>query len=280
MYFPIHSRTSTSTFSSHLLSISCTSLSSVCGRLYFHIWLGCCIRLVQLLSRNSIISMYYFSTCDTTVHSPYSASGRSPHLVHPQYDDLHTMLQTWRSLPHGILRIYSRWVLFAWFVNTLQHQSILFQCCIPCFEGLLPAPHDNSVQKLLYLMSYWHSLAKLRVHSETTLKVLDHVTALFARALCHFKEVTCPCFNTVETDYEYQARCHAAEQRMSRQWTSMVHSTSHSHGDRGKRPKNFNLLTSKLHALGDYVEMIKMFGTMDSYSTQIVSVQSILLMEA
>ena len=34
--------------------------------------------------------------------------------------------------------------------------------------------------------------------------------------------------------------------------------------------KTFNLQTSKLHALGDYVETIKMFGTTDSYSTQIV----------
>ena len=155
-------------------------------------------------------------------------------------------------------------------------ESVLFQCCIPCFEGLLPAPHDGSVQKLLYLASYWHSLAKLRVHSETTLKVLDHATALFARALRRFKEVTCPCFNTVETDCEYQARRRTAEQRLSRQQTSAVHSTSPSHGDRGKRPKSFNLLTSKLHAVGDYIEMIKMFGTTDPYSTQIVSVRSIL----
>ena len=141
----------------------------------------------------------------------------------------------------------------------------LFQCCIPCFEGLLPAPHNDTVLKLLYLASYWHSLAKLHVHSETTLKVLDHVTVLFARALRHFKEVTCPCFSTVETDREYKARRRAAEQKnlKSRQDTNTT-------GVGGKQPKTFNLLTSKLHALGDYIETIKMFGTTDSYSTQIV----------
>jgi hypothetical protein len=79
------------------------------------------------------------------------------------------------------------------------------QCCIPCFESLLPAPHNDYVLRLLYLASYWHSLAKLRLHSETTLKVLDNVTVLFARALRHFKDVTCPCFNTVETEREYSA---------------------------------------------------------------------------
>lgn len=127
-------------------------------------------------------------------------------------------------------------------------------------------PHDESVLDLLYLASYWHSLAKLRVHTETTLNVLENVTARFATALRHFTEVTCPGFNTVETDREYDARRRAAEQRMARQRTNTALSTSAG----GKRPKTFNLSTYKLHALGDYVETIKLFGTADSYSTQIV----------
>ena len=75
----------------------------------------------------------------------------------------------------------------------------------------------------MYLASYWHSLAKLQVHSETTLDVLDHVTVLFAKALRHFKHVICPCFNTVETDREYKARRRAAEQRMSRKHIMLSH---------------------------------------------------------
>jgi hypothetical protein len=39
----------------------------------------------------------------------------------------------------------------------------------------------------------------------------------------------------------------------------------------GPRPKSFNLFTYKLHALGDYVQSIRAFGTTDSYSTQLVS---------
>jgi hypothetical protein len=145
------------------------------------------------------------------------------------------------------------------------------QCCIPCIEGLLPAPHNDSVLKLLYLASYWHSLAKLRLHSETTLKVLDNVTSLLARALRYFKEVTCPCFNTVETEREYNARRRAADRRMSRQQANAEQLSGAGAG--GKRHKTFNLLMSKLHALGDYVENIKVFGTTDSYSTQIVRFQ-------
>jgi hypothetical protein len=34
--------------------------------------------------------------------------------------------------------------------------------------------------------------------------------------------------------------------------------------------KQFNLNTYKFHALGDYVSMIRMFGTTDSFTTQVV----------
>jgi hypothetical protein len=211
--------------------------------------------------------MYSLSTCDHTVHSrddsfrqinPFGAStiqGFKDNVADMKKlaaRDFEDILQV--SLVHVVLSVHCK-VL------------IMFQCSIPCFEGLLPAPHDDSVQSLLYLASYWHSLAKLRVHTETTLSVLDHTTALFAKSLRHFKEVICPCFDTVETDHEYKARRRAAEHRMSRQRTQTVPSTSKG----AKRCKTFNLLTSKFHALGDYVNTIKMFGTTDSYSTQIVS---------
>jgi len=39
----------------------------------------------------------------------------------------------------------------------------------------------------------------------------------------------------------------------------------------GAYPKAFNIQTYKLHTLGDYVSSIKVFGTTDSYITQIVS---------
>jgi hypothetical protein len=99
------------------------------------------------------------------------------------------------------------------------------QCCIPCFEQLLPAPHDSTVASLLYLAVYWHSLTKLHIHTDTTLKVLDNVTVLFAKSLCHFSQATCPCFNTVETDREYRARHRAAEIRASKQTNNTASSS-------------------------------------------------------
>lgn len=50
-----------------------------------------------------------------------------------------------------------------------NYEDIL-QCCIPCFEGLLPSLHNETIPNLLYLMNYWHSLlSKLCMHTDTSL---------------------------------------------------------------------------------------------------------------
>ncbi|KAI0027652.1 hypothetical protein K488DRAFT_31400, partial [Vararia minispora EC-137] len=139
----------------------------------------------------------------------------------------------------------------------------ILQCCIPCFEGLLPEPHDEFVSDLLYLGAYWHSLAKLRMQTDTSLTVLDNVTVHLANALRHFADVTCAAFDTVETDSEYQARCRAENRRRAKSGSSVAASG-------GKQKKTFNLDTYKVHSLGDYVPTIRAFGTTDSYSTQLV----------
>lgn len=46
-------------------------------------------------------------------------------------------------------------------------------------------------------------------------------------------------------------------------------------GNDGPKTRRFNLQTYKLHALGDYVDTIRQFGTTDNYTTQSVSFQSI-----
>ncbi|KAI0028967.1 hypothetical protein K488DRAFT_7820, partial [Vararia minispora EC-137] len=143
----------------------------------------------------------------------------------------------------------------------------ILQCCIPCFEGLLPEPHDQFVSDLLYLSAYWHSLAKLRAQTDTSLTVLDNVTVHLANALRHFADVTCAAFDTVETDGEYQVRCRAENRRRAKSGTSQGPSSGASAG--GKQKKTFNLDTYKLHSLGDYVPTIRGFGTTDSYSTQL-----------
>jgi hypothetical protein len=50
---------------------------------------------------------------------------------------------------------------------------------MPVFEGLLPPPFDHLLLDLLFVFSSWHGLAKLRLHTDTTLANLDELTSVF-----------------------------------------------------------------------------------------------------
>ncbi|KAH7868122.1 uncharacterized protein C8R40DRAFT_1164102 [Lentinula edodes] len=54
-------------------------------------------------------------------------------------------------------------------------------CAIPAFEGLLPDEHNARLMKLLYRLGEWHALAKLRMHTDLTLRDLN--TSRKARTL-------------------------------------------------------------------------------------------------
>lgn len=149
------------------------------------------------------------------------------------------------------------------------------QCIIPCIEGLIPSPHSETILSLLYTCSYWHSLAKLRMHTDSSLKVLDAVTELLGKQMRYFATVTCPQFKTVETDSEYAARSRAATRREAAKANSAPAPAPSNLPNAkpqaaGKRAVVFSLNTYKHHAMGDYGPTIRRFGTTDSYSTQIV----------
>lgn len=101
--------------------------------------------------------------------------------------------------------------------------------------------------RLLYRAAEWHALAKLRLHTDSTLDLLEGVTREFGRLMRQFRNKTSDKFNTVELPRETGAR------------------------KGGAHSKKLNLNTYKFHALGDYVATIRLFGTTDSYSTQSVS---------
>jgi hypothetical protein len=131
------------------------------------------------------------------------------------------------------------------------------------FEGLFPAPHDSIIQSLLYRFAQWHALAKLRMHSESTLSVLQETFTNLSQRLRHFAFYTCNAFNTVELPRE-----RATRQKRASQGSGAQNMPS---GSNGPRVKKFNLATYKFHAMGDYLNTIRFFGTTDSFTTQIVS---------
>jgi hypothetical protein len=142
---------------------------------------------------------------------------------------------------------------------------VIPQCVIPCIEGLFPEPHNTSVIELLFIFATWHALAKLHVHTDSSLRLLDTTTSALGNALRCFARITCPEFNTFETNAEYT-------KRQRRQAAAATSSTSNSVSfSTSRQPRTFSLKTTKHHFLGDYVSCIKIFGTTDNYNSALVS---------
>jgi hypothetical protein len=131
---------------------------------------------------------------------------------------------------------------------------------------------------LLFRLAEWHALAKLRMHTEHTLNHLNQSTITIGRELRSFQAWTRD-FNTVDLPSETAARERRRRKKATLEKANNSSSPSQDHpvSSRSEKAparskvKLFNLLIYKFHALGDYVQTIKLFGTTDSYSTQVVS---------
>lgn len=157
------------------------------------------------------------------------------------------------------------------------------QCAIPVFEGLLPELHNTYVLKLLFDLAHWHGLAKLRMHTDTTVELLVQITKSLGSNIRTFEKHTCSLFQTRELERERAARQRrqdkdeAARKKNSdgkKSASQKVPDSSKLRSSTARQPKQLNLKTYKYHALGDYVDTIERYGTTDSYSTQGVSFQS------
>jgi hypothetical protein len=115
------------------------------------------------------------------------------------------------------------------------------------------------------------------MHTDVTLELLLQVTISFGTRIRAFQEKTCAAFSTHELEREQAARVRrqdkikkaAAETNSNSQKGKKTAETNSQPQKRsGRQPKQFNLNTYKYHALGDYCNTIRRFGTTDSYSTQ------------
>ena len=105
------------------------------------------------------------------------------------------------------------------------------------------------ILRLLYKAAEWHALAKLRLHTDSTLDLLEAVTKEFGYLMRQFRDKTSDEFHTMELPRDANAR---------------------NSGSCSSKKKELNLNTYKFHALADYASTIQLFGTTDSYSTLIV----------
>ena len=142
-------------------------------------------------------------------------------------------------------------------------------------------------------MAHWHGLAKLRMHTDVSLELLSQVTISFGTRIRAFQEKTCAAFSTHELEREQAARLRRrdkvkkaaagtnsnaqkgkkptveTESNAQKGTKAMAKTNSQPQKSRsGRQPKQFSLKTYKYHALGDYCNTIRRFGTTDSYSTQ------------
>ena len=148
--------------------------------------------------------------------------------------------------------------------------NIAFECAMPVFEALLPTPFDAMLQDLLFIFSSWHGIAKLQLHTDTTLMYLEELTQVFGSLIQHFTSQTSIAFTTYELPREAAARgrCHA---RKGSDFTAKKTSQQALHpSNPDKLIKKLNLSMYKLHSMGDYASTIRLYGTVDSYSTQVV----------
>lgn len=112
---------------------------------------------------------------------------------------------------------------------------------------------------LLFSLALWHGLAKLRLHTDTTVILLETSTRVLGQALRAFRDKTCSKYETKETEREAQAR--------GRRKTNQSKSGD---VDGSRRLKSYNLSTIKVHTLGYYAPFIRWSGTTDGYSSQVV----------
>lgn len=134
-------------------------------------------------------------------------------------------------------------------------------------------------------MAHWHGLAKLRLHTDDTLDSLDKLTTVLGDQLRKFKKRTCSAFATKELPRETQARENQKAKKVKKSEAAPTPApapaaTPHmqtEESDQTPAPrrllKEFSLNTYKNHSLGDYVDMIRRYGTTDSYNTESVSSQ-------
>ena len=115
----------------------------------------------------------------------------------------------------------------------------------------------------------WHAYAKLHLHTEHMLRLLERATSALGQVVRHFARTTCERFVTFDLPREEAAR--------GRRKAAMTHvGSSQRVGASRRKQRYLNLSTYKFHRLGDYVKSIRQFGTTDNYNTQVVSCDSII----
>jgi len=138
------------------------------------------------------------------------------------------------------------------------------------------------VGKLLFELATWHGLAKLRLHTETTVQDLENSTARLGDLLLDFQKTLCPEYDTYDLPTEEAARSRRQTRKAAAPPPTHVYADSGSekdepmqkkgNGKAKRKTRQVNLDSYKLHSLGGYAKAIRQYGTTDNYNSQTVCV--------
>jgi hypothetical protein len=152
-----------------------------------------------------------------------------------------------------------------------ETQHLPLQCWIPVLEGILPKKHNDILLDLAFDMATWLSYAKLRMHTSHTIESFRTQTKELGSQLRRFSKIVCSGYKTKplprETAARYRRQASKAKKAASAPQKSNQ-SSAKSKTDKGSNFKPFNLVTYKIHALGDYADHIERFGPTDCFTTQ------------
>ncbi|KAF9521934.1 hypothetical protein CPB83DRAFT_872126 [Crepidotus variabilis] len=123
-------------------------------------------------------------------------------------DSINILNSRYRSIPtfgHSTIRKFHNNASSMKKLAARDFEDLLL-CAIPVFEGLLPPVYDRIVRNLLFELATWHALAKLCLHTETTLNDLENSTTRLGEAVRIFEKDVCAHYVTKELPSEEAAR--------------------------------------------------------------------------
>ncbi|THU86023.1 hypothetical protein K435DRAFT_805422 [Dendrothele bispora CBS 962.96] len=138
-----------------------------------------------------------------------------------------------------------------------DHTAIL-ECLMPVMEGLFPESQDEIISDIIFDLLVWHCYAKLRMHTDTTLRAFEIATRKLGQAFRRFAREICSAYDTVELPQERATRLKNEARKEKR-----INSESSK-----EKKRTFNNSTAKMHALGDYPWAIRYYGTTDGWDTR------------
>lgn len=119
----------------------------------------------------------------------------------------------------------------------------------------------------------WHALAKLWLHTDSTLDNFENSSTQLCDLLRKFKKEVCSEYVTCDLPSEEAARGQrkAAKEKKAAEVPQSTAKTAKAKLTKKSNICQYNMSMYKLHSIPDYVAAIHAFGTTDNTSSQNVS---------